>query len=256
MALINDPNITTQIRDLANSGTIDTAQLVALLNSSLPAGQQISVGSGINTGIYKKFGEFDKVNAKVEVVTTGVWSSDSGSLTSFFTYPTQVAAASGKYYYNVYNKVTTDTTSEVQFAVSYGHVNGSGSVQLSADDNALIATKASYAQYRSILLIDPTQKFQFDNNLNIATNSNDIYVINFNRARYREELDAGNWSLTMTGTNGTFTFIDDSEQKFGDTTGKAGRVFKVVSGSLNLGTENQATIATETAQRSRSRGGE
>jgi len=247
MALINDPNITTQIRDLANSGTVDSAQIIALLNSALPAGQQISVGSGINTGIYKRFGEFDKVNAKVEVVTTGIWSGDSGSLNSFFTSSTQMSSTSGQYYYNVYNKDVTDSTAEVQFAVAYGHVNGSGSVQLSTDDNALVATKATYAQYRSMLLDDPTKKFQFENSSTIPTDSNDIYAINLSRARYREEMDAGNWSLTLTGGAGTFTFIDNSGQKFGDTLGKAGRVFKVVSGSLNLGTETEATINTETA---------
>ena len=53
--------------------------------------------------------------------------------------------------------------------------------------------------------------------------------------------------MTVSGSNGVFTFIDDSGKKFGDTLGKAGRVFKVVSGSLNLGTENEATINTTTS---------
>ena len=60
-------------------------------------------------------------------------------------------------------------------------------------------------------------------------------------------MDPGNWSLKLSGSLGTFTFIDDSGKKFGDTLGKAGRVFKVVSGSLNLGTENEATVETTTA---------
>jgi len=51
----------------------------------------------------------------------------------------------------------------------------------------------------------------------------------------------------LTGGNGTFTFIDNSGKKFGDDLGLSGRVFKVVSGSLNLGTENEATINTTTA---------
>jgi hypothetical protein len=98
-----------------------------------------------------------------------------------------------------------------------------------------------------MLLDDPTAKFKFENSSGIATDANDIYVINIARARFREEMDAGNWSLTLTGGNGTFTFIDDSGKKFGDTFGKVGRVFKVVSGSLNLGTQNEATINTPTA---------
>jgi hypothetical protein len=60
-------------------------------------------------------------------------------------------------------------------------------------------------------------------------------------------MDAGNWSLKVSGSNGLFTFIDDSGKKFGDTFGKAGRVFKVVSGSLELGTQNEATINTTTS---------
>jgi hypothetical protein len=55
-------------------------------------------------------------------------------------------------------------------------------------------------------------------------------------------MDAGNWSLKLSGSNGLFTFIDNSGKKFGDTYGLAGNVFKVVSGSLELGTQSEATI--------------
>jgi hypothetical protein len=247
MAIINDPNITAQLQSLAQGGTIDSNDVVALLNSALPSGQQLQSGTGVTTGIYKRFGEFDKVNAKVEVVTTGLWSGDAGSLTSFFTSSTQVGN-SGDYYYNVYStNPLTDSSAVAQFAVAYGHVNGSGSVSLSNSDDALLASKATYAQYKSILL-DPTDsKFSFENGSGVANDSNDIYAINLNRARYREKMDAGNWTLTVSGSNGVFHFIDDSGKKFGDNLGKAGRVFKVVSGSLNLGTENEATVNTTTA---------
>jgi len=243
MALINDPNITAQLQDLASGGQIDSNDVVALLNSALPSGQQLQAGAGVSTGIYKRFGEFDKVNAKVEVITTGLWTGDTGSLTAAYTSSTQVAAASGDYYYNVYNADPgTDTTAEVQFGVAYGHINGSGSISLANSDDALLASKANYAQYKSVIL-DPTDtKFSFENAAGTKIDSNDIYAINVNRARYREKMDPGNWSLTLTGTGGTHTFIDDSGKKFGDTLGKAGRVFKVVSGSLNLGTENEATV--------------
>ena len=248
MAQIQDPNITSQIAALANTGTINTDTLVSLLNTVLPAGQQISTGTGgTTTGIYKRFGDFDKVNAKIEVVTTGLWSGDSGSLTTFFTSSTQAAATSGKYYYNVYEtNPQTDANAEIQYAVAYGHVEGSGSVSLDVDDNALFATKATYYQYRSMLIDGTAAKFAFDNSSAISTDSNDIYVINVARNRYREKLDAGNWSLKISGSNGLFTLIDDSGKKFGDTLGKSGRVFKVVSGSLNLGTQNDVTIKNTT----------
>ena len=246
MALINDPNITDQIRALANTGTIDSNQIVQILNSVLPAGQQIASTGVTGTGLYKRFGEFDKVNAKIEVVTTGLWSADSGSLTAFYTASSQTDQ-SGKYYYNVYQSDPIDTDiEEVQFAVAYGHVDGSGSVTLDIDPNGLLPTKATYAQYKSMLL-DPTlAKFQFENNVAAATDSNDIYIINVARARYRESMDAGNWSLKVSGSNGLFTFIDNSGKKFGDSYGLSGNVFKVVSGSLNLGTQNEATVKNTT----------
>ena len=247
MALINDPNVAARIADLASTGTFDTNDIVAIINSALPAGQQLQSGAGVTTGVYKQFGEFDKVNAKVEVVTTGLWTGDVGSLTAAYTSSTQVAQ-SGNYYYDVYSTdPRTDSTAEVQFAVAYGHVNGSGSVSLETSDDALLPTKATYAQYKSVLL-DPTDdKFSFETSTaNVFEDSNSIYAINVNRARYREKMDAGNWSIQLSGSNGEFTFIDDSGKKFSDVVGKAGRVFKVVSGSLNLGTENEATINTTT----------
>jgi len=85
MAIINDSNITAQLQALAAGGTIDSNDVVELLNSALPGGQQISLTTGVSSGVYKRFGEFDKVNAKIEVVTTGLWSGDTGSLTAAFT---------------------------------------------------------------------------------------------------------------------------------------------------------------------------
>jgi hypothetical protein len=99
-----------------------------------------------------------------------------------------------------------------------------------------------------MLLNDPTAKFQFETgSAGTLADADSIYAITLNRARYREEMDAGNWSLSLAGSNGTFTFIDDSGKKFGDTFGKAGRVFTIVSGSLNIGTQNDATIINRVA---------
>ena len=53
-------------------------------------------------------------------------------------------------------------------------------------------------------------------------------------------MDAGNWSLKLSGSHAPFvtTLIDNSGKKFSDKVGKVGRVFDVVSGSLNLGTDS------------------
>jgi len=149
MAQINDPNVTAQIAALANTGVVDSDQLVALLNTVLPAGQQIAAGAGVTTGIYKRFGEFDKVNAKVEVVTTGLWTNDEGQINNFYTSSTQAVATSGKYYYNIYSyNPQISASAEVEFAIAYGHVDSSGSATLDVDTSSTLATKATYAQYK------------------------------------------------------------------------------------------------------------
>ena len=217
-----------------------TGQAGVNLTSYLSGGDKLgATGGSISNGIYKRFGEFDQVSGKVQVVTTGLWSGDTGSLTSFFTSSTQEAAASANYYVNVYDTAAADN---VQFAVAYGHKFGSGSVSLANNDDSKLASKATYAQYRSILLDQDEAKFKFISASGDTIESDDVFVINLARARYKEKMDAGNWSLKLSGSFGISTFIDDSGKKFSDTVGRAGRVFDVVSGSLNLGSENEATI--------------
>ena len=58
--------------------------------------------------------------------------------------------------------------------------------------------------------------------LTIRTSGN-IYVINVSRARYKEKMDAGNWSLVLSGSTGTHTFIDDSGAVTNPTINEAGR---------------------------------
>ena len=230
----------------ANQGNLTSEQITEIINQYLSGGDKLgATGGSISNGIYKRFGEFDQVNGKIEVVTTGLWSGDTGSLSSFFTSSAQ-AAASLNYYVNVYNAdPATDTSAAVQYAIAYGHKNASGSISLTNSDDSTLATKATYAQYRSILLDNDDSTFTFASSSTAGTHDSDeIYVINVARARYKEKMDAGNWSLVISGSSGTSTLIDDSGKKFSDSVGKAGRVFNVGSGSLNLGTENEATISS------------
>jgi hypothetical protein len=240
-------NLSTELGNLLaqSQGNLTSEQLANVINKYLTGGDKLATqGGSFSTGIYKRFGEFDFVTNKVEVVTTGLWSGDTGSLTEFYTSDTQIAT-SGDYYYNVYN---TAETSSIQFAVAYGHKTGGGSVSLEEDDNSTLASKATYAQYKQILLEQDDEYFTFISSSDAGTHdSDDIYVINVARARYKEKMDAQNWSLKVSGSNGEFTFIDDSGKKFSDVVGKAGRVFNVVSGSLNLGSQDEATVNTTTA---------
>ena len=220
-------------------GEVSSEELAGIINEYLSGGDQLAAdGASLASGIYKRFNEFDQVTGKVEVVTTGLWTGDTGSLSEHHT-GSQAQSSSGDYFYNIFN---TASNGEVQYAIAYGHISGSGSVALSTNDNAKFPTKATYMQYRSLLLGQEDSHFTFASSSGAGFNTEDFFVINVARARYKEQLDAGNWSLKLSGSIGSITLIDDSGKKFSDTVGKSGRVFDVVSGSLNLGSSAEATI--------------
>ena len=239
-------NLSTELANYlsANQGNLTSEQLSQIINQYLTGGDKIAAqGGSISTGIYKRFGEFDQVTGKVEVVTTAMWSGDEAQLNEFYTDSDQIAQ-SGDYYYNVYNlDPAVSSSAAIQFAVAYGHKFGSGSVTLDVDPDSTLATKATYAQYKQILLDQDDEYFTFTSESgDLLHDSDDIYVVNIARARYREKMDAQNWELTLSGSiSSSVTFIDDSDKKFSDASGKAGRVFNIVEGQLNLGQQGGAT---------------
>lgn len=196
--------------------------------------------------IYTRFDQdLDIVRANQSVVTTGLWSGDTGSLegSTMFLYDDQVGK-SGEYYFDAYdinpNSGADADLAEVQFAIAYGHINGGGAPTLENEEQAKLPTKVVYSQYRNLLL-DPTDtKFSFQ-----GKQSDHIYVINLQRARVREQLDPGNWQLPLSGANGVLTFIDNSNQTLGALTAnsRAGRVFAIASGSITT-TSGSVTSST------------
>jgi len=177
---------------------------------------------------FKKFEDDDIVRANPTEVTTGIWTGDTGSLGAFYT-SSQTASLSGQYYWNVYNINPSSSDAEIQFAIAYGHRTGGGNTTLLVDSSATLSTQATYLQYRNLLLDPGDSQFTFAN----GYNSDQIYIINIERARLKETLDPGNWQLKLTGASGSFTFIDDSGQTLGANFGHTGQVFNVVSGSLS-----------------------
>ena len=176
--------------------------------------------------IFTTFEDGDVTSLKGTEVTTGLWSNDTGSLSAIYTSSVQVGI-SGEYYYDLYNGSNV-TTSDVQFSVAYGHVSGGGSPPLTALNTSTLPTQVIYSQYKNILLSDTAQKFSFG-----GVESDDIYVINFQRTRLKQALDPGNWQLSLSGSSGVYTFIDDS----GLTTAVVGNlvasnVYNIKSGSL------------------------
>ena len=249
--LTNDiANYLTQQKQAAN-GAVDTTQLATIINNYLTTGEKLVMETGVTTNsVYKVFNTTDIVTAKNEIVTTGIWSNGSGSLITFFTSSTMAAGGSGsatdEYYYNVYGSSNTGSA-PVEFAVSYGHKTGGGATDLTTDDDSTLPTKATYAQYRALLTDTNETSFRFySGSLPDQYSSDDIYIINLSRANYRERMDAGNWQITLKGTSGSFTFIDDSMEKF-NTTNSGTNEFNIVSGSLMLGSNSGAVTSSVVA---------
>jgi hypothetical protein len=211
--------------------------------------QQIVAQQNSAANVTKKgrvFTTFDQANDvvknQIEVVTGGVWSNGSGSLSTMFTSSAQTISQR-RYYTDVYNAQPTSESSAVQFSVAYGHALGSGSIGTNQDS----PSKAVYSQYRQLLL-NPTDT-RFTTAGSGSTDS--IYIVNFKRNRLKERLDAGNFELPVKAissraTNATgsvtlgtadYTFIDDSSLASA-TIGDSGRKYNLVSGSIANGVYN------------------
>ena len=72
-----------------NQGNLTSEQLSQIINQYLTGGDKLRLWWTDFYWYLQRFGEFDQVNGKVEIVTTGLWSGDTGSLTSFFTSSTR-----------------------------------------------------------------------------------------------------------------------------------------------------------------------
>ena len=68
-------NLTQELANYldASGGNLTSEQLSTIINQYLSGYDKLEkIGGGsISNGIYKRFGEFDQVNGKIQVVTTG-----------------------------------------------------------------------------------------------------------------------------------------------------------------------------------------
>jgi hypothetical protein len=238
---------TSAVTPAATAITEQVRQLAQQLANQIVAEQQQTQILARNGRTYTKFDTVnDVISNQTETVTAGLWSDNVASLETFFTGSTQTTSQR-RYYVDVYHKATTETGSAVQFSLAFGHALGSGSdSQGQLNDSP---SKAIYSQYRQLLLSPTDTRFT-----TAGSGSTDyIYVVNFKRNRLKERLDAGNFELPLLTisssrpTNATgsvsvtgsavITLIDDSSISSA-TVGDSGKVYNIVSGSINGGVFN------------------
>jgi hypothetical protein len=172
--------------------------------------------------MFKRFDPQDFL-ISTDSITAPVWSdTSSASIPSVQPDAAQADSDSGRYFRNAL------ADGKVQFAVTYGHKDGSGSLFYFAGAPGLSPTKTVYGQFRNIIYgEDENADFNFGGYV-----SKDFYAIVFNRANYRQALLPG--SLNLTGVVGE-TITDNSTRSTVVDYFNCGRVYKLGSGSYGDG---------------------
>jgi hypothetical protein len=178
---------------------------------------------------FKRFDAEDFVVSS-DAITSTLWSTRTPVLTEFYTSSVQEAGSSGNYYLNVYQTSSTDDIASTQFNIVYCDSLGSGSTWFNNIVPNNSPTKTMYGQYRSLILEDENASFIFGTNNNVITGDH-FWVINIERARYKESLFPGSLNLFLSGSGGRIQLTDNSNDVFVNTFLGSTRVFQLVSGS-------------------------
>ena len=199
------------------------------------------------SGAFKLFDATNDVVKNIKsTISSGIWSGGSGTLAAYYTQSAQ-SSSLGDYYYDIYKtSPLTDSEAEVQFSITYGHLEGSGSLGTVGAATGNRATAAIHAQLVNLLLGPNVDRFTYAGD----TTSKEFYAISLKRSRMREKVDPGNWELWLDGGANLVKLIDDSKATTNPSSGVGGRVFNVVSGSIQTG-----TAVTKTAAASQAGGG-
>ena len=176
---------------------------------------------------FKRFDAEDFVVSS-DSITSTLWSTNSPTLTEFYTSSIQQAGSSGNYYLSVYQ--TSSTEAVVQFDIAYCDSIGSGSELYNNAVPENSPTKTIYGQYRTLILEDENASFVFGTGNNVVTGSY-FWALNFERARYKESLFPGSLNMALSGSAGVIQLTDNSNDVLVNTFIGASRVFQLISGS-------------------------
>ena len=159
-------------------------------------------------------------------VTAPLWSNNNPTLTVFYSSSVQEAGSSGNFYLNIYQTASTNANAEVQFAITYGDLEGSGSQYYNTSVPFISYTRTIYGQYRNLVLGDEYSGFVFG-----GTTSSYFWAISVDRNRYKESLLPGTMTLRLSSSAGIISLTDDSNASTTVVFNDAGRVYQLVSGS-------------------------
>jgi hypothetical protein len=189
--------------------------------------------------IFSQFTADDIVVGRINQVSSGLFGSGSLYLSqSAFTTSSaqantmigtnQFDVRNGQYYTNVYSG------GDLYFSIAYGDYANTGSSKY--DSTAVTAasrvltneTKVIYSQYRNTLLQPGDNFFSFaSGSVSTPQDSQAIFVMNYTSDKIKDQIDPGQIQINFLGTNGQYSFIDDSS-----IINKQQSVYNMISGSV------------------------
>jgi len=176
-----------------------------------------------------------------DAIQSVAWSTNSATLTNFFTSSVQEAGTSGNYYISVYQTSSVLAEAQIQFDVAYGNKLGSGSAYFNSSVPRLTPATSIYGQFRSLVLEDENTNFTYGNGTNTFS-PNDFWAISVDRARYKEKLFPNTFNLQLKGTNTVHLTADVNNETTATFLG-SNRVYQVISGSNGSPTGTTGFVA-------------
>jgi hypothetical protein len=173
----------------------------------------------------------EDISISAESVVTPLWSSNNVELITFYTSSTQVGRT-GDYFYRVYSTDAdaNPTTAVAQLGITFGHKQGSGSVDYTVNVPGKAPSSTIYGQYRNLVFGDEDTDFTFQNQ-----SSEYVYVIAIDRARYKEKLLPGSFNLILSGSGTRKLHLTDNSETLSTISYvDSGRVYDIISGSNGL----------------------
>lgn len=202
--------------------------------------------------IFNQFDPTDIVAGRTSRIASGFWPGattvwSSSALQSGFYDLTQSAATPSPsfgssiydirrtaFYIDVFPNLTEHLNNNPYLAITYGNFYGelgSGSFDLDTGSIKAFPPKTIYTQYKNLLLGSSNNEDQFAFTSGSVSSTpdipNDIWVLNFSSYKMKDRIDQGVFQISFTGSNGCFTFRDDSPfltQQF--------NVYDLVTGSI------------------------
>ena len=230
--------------EIDDDGIADSYNMVSMSYSKDFYYEETLQAVDVNTGEETFIPVWEGYEQQTQITKNRInpFSGNSNSLKGETLFTSSMDSRNKKYYFGVADGDPDSSSTLTQFHVSWGHYAGSGS--LVAGDSHIGASQAIYKQYASMLLDNKDYEeggffISSGSDVNLSDNNGNkdewIYVLNFKQSGFKDNIQAGSWTLRLSGSHGnsakTIELTDDSQLGNPPLVKDVGRIYNIVSGS-------------------------